>query len=596
MEVRWCGWLTPDDIFFNRVAFTNINFFDFSCGAAVKVIRENVAAWYYTLRIFAIAALLVVLIYIGIRMAISTVASDQARYKKMITDWVVSFALVFLLHYIVIVALNVNNGLVEILKKIMENMSNYSAANTNFEKLASELVKKSFLGSASVTWAATICYGILVGMTAAFLFSYIKRMLTIGFLIMIAPIITITYSIDRVGDGKAQALNTWLREFLLNVMIQPFHCLIYLIYASAAINLINSSGWSSVSGMILAIMCMAFIWPAEKIVKTIFGFKNSSTMPNTAASLVAITQLQQTAQKVASSVGGASKKISRNLNVNNNTTLNNLGQKLSNVPVLKQAGEAVDRARSSDSFAKRRLGDVAKIADTIAKPHLDISSGIAIGAMKLGASGDVQNPLDNAVIAGVGTYNAVNTITKSLKEGGGYREDVQDSENEFKAMLDQYAQQNGLDDYKNNDQQFDRLKQEIERLINTDLGTLESRVQMMLQNFVTNEEWTDASGTRHTGFDLNNQDHVAELATRMDRLATVPLNDPSLSPQERNLAQAMQDRTMAARGKNLAQKYSAYGVSDTRAAVNEVLDRIREETYDAGPRGMPNPNPTGPNP
>ena len=52
-------------------------------------------------------------------MAISTVASDQAKYKKMITDWLVSFALVFLLHYIIILVLNVNNGLVELFKGIM---------------------------------------------------------------------------------------------------------------------------------------------------------------------------------------------------------------------------------------------------------------------------------------------------------------------------------------------------------------------------------------------------------------------------------------------------------------------------------------------
>ena len=103
----WYGFLTPDDIFFNRVALTNINFFDFNCGPSLKVIRQNVAAWYYTLRIFAISALLVVLLYIGIRMAISTVASDQAKYKKMITDWLVSFALVFLLHYIIILVLMV---------------------------------------------------------------------------------------------------------------------------------------------------------------------------------------------------------------------------------------------------------------------------------------------------------------------------------------------------------------------------------------------------------------------------------------------------------------------------------------------------------
>ena len=55
---------------------------------------------------------------------------------------------------------------------------------------------------------------------------YIKRMLTVGFLIVIAPLITITYSIDKMGDGKSQALNAWLKEFIYNVLIQTFHCII----------------------------------------------------------------------------------------------------------------------------------------------------------------------------------------------------------------------------------------------------------------------------------------------------------------------------------------------------------------------------------
>ena len=46
-------------------------------------------------------------------------------------------------------------------------------------------------------------------------------MVTIGFLIVIAPLVTITYSIDKISDGKAQGMNTWFREFAYNVLIQP---------------------------------------------------------------------------------------------------------------------------------------------------------------------------------------------------------------------------------------------------------------------------------------------------------------------------------------------------------------------------------------
>ena len=107
------GFLTPDDILFNRVGITEIDFFNFSGETSVvNTIRTNIATWYYILRILAIVILLAVLIYIGIRMAISTVASEQAQYKRMLTDWIVSFVILFLLNYIIIFTIEANNALV----------------------------------------------------------------------------------------------------------------------------------------------------------------------------------------------------------------------------------------------------------------------------------------------------------------------------------------------------------------------------------------------------------------------------------------------------------------------------------------------------
>lgn len=58
--------------------------------------RTAVAVWYYALRTIASAILLVVLIYVGIRMAMSTVSAEQkASYKKMLVDWTVSLVLIF---------------------------------------------------------------------------------------------------------------------------------------------------------------------------------------------------------------------------------------------------------------------------------------------------------------------------------------------------------------------------------------------------------------------------------------------------------------------------------------------------------------------
>lgn len=555
------GWLTPDDVFFNRVSFTNINFFDFNCSSSIKVIRENVAAWYYTLRIFSIAALLVVLLYIGIRMAISTVASDQARYKKMITDWLVSFALIFLLHYIVIVTINVNNALVEILRNVMDNMSN--SGQTNFEKLASSLVKKSFIGSASVTWANAICYAVLVGVTAAFLFSYIKRMLIIGFLIMIAPIITITYSMDRAGDGKAQALNTWFREFMLNVLIQPFHCLIYLVFVSAAIQLIAAAGWSSVSGAVLAILCMIFIFTAEKIVKEIFGFKQSSTMADTVASLAAIKTAGEVAKKAAGSIGKAGGRISRNLN--NNRTINSISNKAKNLPGIKQVrnlNKAIERGKTSNNLLVKGVSNLA--AQTKKSMNPALGGAIAFTAISAGAG------QKTSLNTGLEFYNTGKSIKNAYAAGKVIPADVQTNENNFRDMLDKYSKQSLYENYKTNQADYSRLKAEIQRLLTANTNTLESRVQMMLQAYTTAK-----------GYDLNNQADVTALATDMDRLSNADLNTLT-DPNEFRLAQSMQEKNMAVRVQALAGSYTTHGITNPDQAIEEVMDRIQDDTFDDG--------------
>ena len=87
---------------------------DFSKGIAADIFSQ-VSTFYYLMRNISIAALLFILLYIGIRMAISTVASDEAKYKKMLKNWAVSMALIFVLQFIMIATLYVNNTLVNIL-------------------------------------------------------------------------------------------------------------------------------------------------------------------------------------------------------------------------------------------------------------------------------------------------------------------------------------------------------------------------------------------------------------------------------------------------------------------------------------------------
>ena len=303
--------ITPFHVLFNKIPLVDINFFDIDgASGEIKTFREAVAGWYYTMRLLASMVLLVILIYVGIRMALSSIATEKAMYKKMLVDWSTSLALLFLLHYIMMFVFACNDALVKALES--------AADNTNIDNLMSELVGQCFHFDIVVRTAALIIYGMIIFQTISFLISYIKRMLTIGFLIIIAPLITITYSVDKIGDGKAQALNTWLKEFILNILLQPFQCILYLVFANIAMKLLTSGGTFSMTAnnigkSVFAIMCMHFIKEGEKIIKKIFGFDKASTAGDLAAGAAltsaAIFKGKDVAAKAGSTLGKAKNTI-----------------------------------------------------------------------------------------------------------------------------------------------------------------------------------------------------------------------------------------------------------------------------------------------
>ena len=283
--------ITPFEILFNETAITNINFFDFTNVAdstVVYKIREAVAGWYYFMRLIAVAVLLVILVYVGIRMAITTIAEDKARYKKMLVDWAASLALVFLLQYIMIFLITLN----EVLVNAMKIMS----PNDELSKTINDIALTSLLPTIEGI-GATVVFFLFIFQTFSILFTYINRMIRVAFLIIISPLITITYSLDKMGDGKAQALNTWLKEMLTAVLIQPFHCVIYMVFINIAIQLLSNPGdfgTSSMAAAVIAILCMLFIKDAEGIVRKIFELNGDDGASSVAAgSAVAMAALHK---------------------------------------------------------------------------------------------------------------------------------------------------------------------------------------------------------------------------------------------------------------------------------------------------------------
>lgn len=314
--------ITPFDIFFNKYKILDINFFDID-GAPKDTLtytfRTTVSGWYYVMRLVASGILLVILVYVGIRMAISTVADEKAKYKKMLYDWTCSLVLIFALQYIALFVIYTNNAIVEALRTTLSN----STVEDSIGEMMIEIGLKAITGVGIPSMVAVLVFVFIAFQTIAFLIAYISRMIKIGFLIIISPLISLTYSIDKMGDGKAQALGNWLKEFVFTILIQPFHCIMYLAFVRTAFELIvgeqdfsiltpfedlasifTNPEFNQLVNGALAILCLKFIKDGEDIVRKIFGFQDDNSSTSFAAGM-AVSML---AVKNAKNIGASARK------------------------------------------------------------------------------------------------------------------------------------------------------------------------------------------------------------------------------------------------------------------------------------------------
>ena len=108
-----------------------------------------------------------------------------------------------------------------------------------------------------------------------FFLLYINRLLAMGFLIVISPIMSATYSINKTKisgkGGKSKIFSQWFREYCVNATLQPLHAAIYLVFIVSAIEIFAVAP-------LLAVVFFATLSRAERIVKNILGMRKMSSI------------------------------------------------------------------------------------------------------------------------------------------------------------------------------------------------------------------------------------------------------------------------------------------------------------------------------
>ena len=325
----------PEYIFENRIPLLDANFVNPGqyiqggnsnnkttgtiTGGALKTV---IASWYRAFRNIAIVGLLSILVYIGIRILLGSTSQDKAKYKERLVDWLVGLCLVFVMHYIMAGTMMITENITYMLSKSIDS-TQYDVVVTG--KLTSDgakdtvSVKENLTGyvrlmaqtdNLSDSFAYTLLYIIMIIFTIMFLITYIKRVLYMAFFTMIAPLVAMTYPLDKIADGKAQGFTMWFKEYMMNALIQPVHLILYSVFVGSAAEL-------SKSNLIYSIVAIAFLLPAEKFIKKMFRLDRAETtgaLGAVAGGALAMQGMQKIAKAGSTTSVGKGKSSGENNN------------------------------------------------------------------------------------------------------------------------------------------------------------------------------------------------------------------------------------------------------------------------------------------
>lgn len=414
-------------------------------------LQATISSWYLTLRNFALVVLLVVLLYVGIRVVTSSAAQDRAKYKEKLFSWIVAMCLLFFMHYIMAFATTIveaiSEGINTASKPVIITLPDLSQDDYEVEVTTTDpdtgeqtsggvpaeeffsndeielIATDPDTGESTYAWPTNLMgtlridmqmdanltednqllrqlgyvglFLVLVFYTIAFLVVYIRRLIMLAFLTMIAPLVAMTYPLDKMHDGNAQAFNMWIKEYVFNLLIQPFHLILYTMLVGSAIDFAHKN-------MIYAIVAIRFIFQAEKILRKFFGFDKASTLDtngSTIGGMLAMAGINQLKK-----IGNMGKK-SGGKNGGGNSGSGNSNPRVRTADRGKSARERLEAGnegnqRPNRSEQERQQLEMEERANTPEERQAALESRMAMNAQNASQTGQEYRTLRQLVNEG----------------------------------------------------------------------------------------------------------------------------------------------------------------------------------------------------
>ncbi len=288
--------ITIDDVVFNNYTPVKVDYFkDMKNGEVSEIIwgedGSGQGGLYYTINEcysffnkIAILVYMVMLVYMGLRIILSSTGQSLSHYKTLFSYWVVGIAILFLYPYAMKYVIKLNDAFVSV---VAANKGSYDDAMpknglpaTTVDSISELDFSENPFNGAGTDYmsqiakdanegkrlAMALTYLILTWQLITLVLHYYKRLFMIGFLIAIFPLVAMFYALDKIGDGKSQAFDHWNKEFILNVFIQSFHAIVYVFVCGSIGATKEATGFD----YIVVITGATFLFTGEEIVKKIF--------------------------------------------------------------------------------------------------------------------------------------------------------------------------------------------------------------------------------------------------------------------------------------------------------------------------------------
>ena len=292
--------VSVDQIFFGKISFLNLDFLLKAQGGKMNVTYADTISRVYWMIFYLVIGIHFLLLIIGsIRSMLEMQTADKkAQNKELLTSWLKGMVMLFSVIFIAFTMLYVNDYICKALDTALQNVNGLSG---NFIlDLAARSIKGIGL-DANIAFMFAIASMVI---TSIMFFYYVRRAVKVGYLIMIAPIVSLTYVTGGL-NGKSNAYGKWIKEYSSNIFIQLFHILIYvsLILPMSSLGQIEKETniIKFVPTLLLVFFGLGFIYNAEKLIKKLFSEHISKAEDSkvSLASALAVKQLAKQTYEIA---------------------------------------------------------------------------------------------------------------------------------------------------------------------------------------------------------------------------------------------------------------------------------------------------------